>query len=92
MVFARVADYLAGSNVDQEKVDHGRRAVAQGESSREERVMEADEQDLEAARPPYQHVSTQHAVRRAIALNDLVAGHPVRGFRGYHGGYAHAFA
>ncbi|KAK4983025.1 hypothetical protein LTR66_008993 [Elasticomyces elasticus] len=57
MVLARVADYLFPSDTTQETVDDGREGnlLHYKESRRQKEVMESEEIDLDAARPPYTH-------------------------------------
>lgn len=59
MVFARVAEYLFGPNFNQQQLNtaHGQhfQELGHGLQRRQEEVMEPDEDDLDAARPPYPH-------------------------------------
>jgi len=63
MVFARVAEYLSGSNSEQKAAHDERPAAAAATESMarrwKEEILEAEvvDFDLDAARPPYVHVS-----------------------------------
>lgn len=58
MVFARVAEYFSGSATNQRLLQHEQasESTASQPARWEEAVLESEEEDLDAARPPYAHV------------------------------------